>query len=85
MVAVMAEWRHMGETARFQETLRKLSMIDEAFVGDETGLGLGPAGTTGPGRQDRLAAAVSRVGGHRVTGVLPGMGPPRGPWPPRWR
>ena len=35
----------MSETARFQETLRKLAMIDEAFVRDQTGLGLGPAGT----------------------------------------
>lgn len=29
----------MGETARFQETLRKLAMIDEAFVRDQAGLG----------------------------------------------
>src|SRR6266516_5386315 len=29
--------------ARFQETLRRLAMIDEGFVEDETGLGLGPA------------------------------------------
>ena len=35
----------MSETARFQETLRKLAMIDEAFVRDQTGLGLDPAGT----------------------------------------
>ena len=35
----------MGETARFQETLRKLAMIDEAFVKHETGLGLDSAGT----------------------------------------
>ena len=35
----------MSETARFQETLRKLVMIDEAFVKDQTGLGLGPPGT----------------------------------------
>ena len=35
----------MSETARFQETLRKLAMIDEAFVRNQTGLGLGPAGT----------------------------------------
>ncbi len=34
----------MSETARFQETLRK-AMIDEAFVKDQTGLGLGPVGT----------------------------------------
>jgi 4-carboxymuconolactone decarboxylase len=35
----------MSETARFQETLRRLAMIDEAFVSDRTGLDLGPAGT----------------------------------------
>jgi 4-carboxymuconolactone decarboxylase len=35
----------MSKTARFQETLRKLAMIDESFVSDQTGLGLGPAGT----------------------------------------
>ena len=35
----------MSETARFQETLRKLAMIDEAFVKDQTGLGFGPVGT----------------------------------------
>jgi len=35
----------VGETARFQETLRKLAMIDEAFVRDQTGLGLDPAGS----------------------------------------
>ena len=33
----------MGQTARFQETLRRLAMIDEGFVEDEVGLGLGPA------------------------------------------
>ena len=35
----------MSQTARFQETLRRLAMIDEAFVADRAGLGLGPAGT----------------------------------------
>ena len=30
----------MGQTARFQETLRRLAMIDEGFVTDEAGLGL---------------------------------------------
>jgi 4-carboxymuconolactone decarboxylase len=35
----------MSETTRFRETLRKLAMIDEAFVKDRTGLGLGPPGT----------------------------------------
>jgi alkylhydroperoxidase/carboxymuconolactone decarboxylase family protein YurZ len=28
---------------RFQETLRRLAMIDEGFVKDQAGLGLGPA------------------------------------------
>jgi len=31
----------MGQTARFQETLRKLTMIDEVFVEGDAGLGLG--------------------------------------------
>jgi alkylhydroperoxidase/carboxymuconolactone decarboxylase family protein YurZ len=31
----------MGQTVRFQETLRRLAMIDEGFVTDEAGLGLG--------------------------------------------
>jgi 4-carboxymuconolactone decarboxylase len=30
----------MGQTARFQETLRRLAMIDEAFVEDQAGLRL---------------------------------------------
>jgi len=35
----------MSETARFQETLRRLAIVDEAFVGNQAGLGLDPAGT----------------------------------------
>ena len=35
--------RCVGQTVRFQETLRRLAMIDEGFVEDEVGLGLGPA------------------------------------------
>jgi 4-carboxymuconolactone decarboxylase len=31
----------MGQTARFRETLRRLAIIDEGFVEDEAGLGLG--------------------------------------------
>jgi 4-carboxymuconolactone decarboxylase len=45
MVASVAERRFMSETARFQETLRRLAMVDEAFVADQAGLGLDPAGT----------------------------------------
>ena len=45
MVAITAERRRMSQTARFQETLRRLAMVDVAFVTDQAGLGLGPAGT----------------------------------------
>jgi 4-carboxymuconolactone decarboxylase len=31
----------MGQTVRFQETLRRLAMIDEGFVEDQAGLGFG--------------------------------------------
>jgi alkylhydroperoxidase/carboxymuconolactone decarboxylase family protein YurZ len=36
----------MDQAARFQETLRRLAMIDEGFVEDAAGLGLGLAGTS---------------------------------------
>jgi alkylhydroperoxidase/carboxymuconolactone decarboxylase family protein YurZ len=36
----------MSQTARFQETLRRLAMIDETFVEDAAGTCLGPAGTS---------------------------------------
>jgi 4-carboxymuconolactone decarboxylase len=36
----------MGQTVRFQETLRRLAIIDEGFVTGEAGLGLGLAGIT---------------------------------------
>ena len=39
-------WRRLGQMARFRETLRRLAMIDEGFVVDEAGLGLGVAGTS---------------------------------------
>jgi alkylhydroperoxidase/carboxymuconolactone decarboxylase family protein YurZ len=35
----------MSETARFQETGHRLAIIDEAFAGNQAGLGLDPAGT----------------------------------------
>jgi 4-carboxymuconolactone decarboxylase len=49
----------MGQTVRFQETLRKLAMIDEGFVENEAGLGLDPAGKTD---LDPKTAALLRVG-----------------------
>ena len=36
----------MSQTARYHETLRRLAMIDEGFVGDEAGLGLDLARTS---------------------------------------
>ena len=49
----------MGQTARFQETLRKLAMIDEGFVEDEAGLALDPAGESA---LDPKTAALLQVG-----------------------
>ena len=45
MVAIAAERSYMSETARYRETLRRLAIVDEAFVGNQAALGLGPAGT----------------------------------------
>jgi 4-carboxymuconolactone decarboxylase len=49
----------MGETVRFQETLRRLAMIDEGFVEDQAGLGLGPAARSA---LDPKTAALLQVG-----------------------
>jgi len=57
----------MGQTARFQETLRRLAVIDEGFVEGEAGLGLGPACTPA---LDSKTAALLRVG------VSVAIGPP---------
>ena len=55
----------MGQAARFQETLRRLAMIDEGFVEDEAGLGLGPAGTSA---LDSKSAALLQVGASVAIG-----------------
>ncbi len=53
----------MDQTARFQETLRRLAIIDEGFVEGQVGLGLGlgPAGTSAldPKTAALLQVAVS--------------------------
>ena len=49
----------MGQTVRFQETLRRLAMIDEGFVEGEAGLGLDPAG---PSALNTKTAALLQVG-----------------------
>jgi len=53
--------RRMGETARFHETLRRLTMIDEGFVEDWAGLRLGPASASAldPKTAALLQVAVS--------------------------
>ncbi len=48
----------MGQTARFQETLRRLAMIDEAFVADEAGLGLVKTSVLAPQTAALLQLAV---------------------------
>jgi 4-carboxymuconolactone decarboxylase len=52
------ERRRVGQMARFQETLRRLAMIDEGFVEDEAGLGLDPAAALA---LDLRTAALLRV------------------------
>ena len=49
----------MSQTARYQETLRRLAMIDEGFVEDEAGLGLALASTT---TLDPKTAALLQLG-----------------------
>jgi acyl transferase domain-containing protein len=39
-------WRRMSQSVRFQQTLRRLAILDEAFVEDEARLGLDQAGTS---------------------------------------
>ena len=48
-----------GQTVRFQETLRRLAMIDEGFVEDEARLGLGLVSTSA---LDPKTAALLQVG-----------------------
>ena len=55
----------MSRMARFQQTLRRLAMGDEAFVQDEAGLGLDRAGTSTP---DPRTAALLRLGGRWLSG-----------------
>ena len=49
----------MSHTVRFQETLRRLTMIDEAFVEGQAGLGLGLSGAEA---LDAKTAALLRLG-----------------------
>jgi 4-carboxymuconolactone decarboxylase len=55
----------MGQMARFQETLRRLAMIDESFVEDDAGLGLGQVAASA---LDPKTVALLRVGASVAIG-----------------
>jgi alkylhydroperoxidase/carboxymuconolactone decarboxylase family protein YurZ len=55
----------MGQAVRFQETLRRLAMIDEAFVHDEAGLDLGLSATSA---LDPKTRALLQVGASVALG-----------------
>jgi len=59
----------VSQAVRFQETLRRLAMIDEAFVEDQAKLGMGPAGTVA---LDPRTAALLQLGASVATGA-PGV------------
>jgi 4-carboxymuconolactone decarboxylase len=58
----------MSQTVRFQETLRRLAMIDEGFVEDQAGLGMGLAGTSA---LPPKTAALLQLGASVATGAPP--------------
>ena len=55
----------MGQVTRFQETMRKLAMIDEGFVENEAGLGLGQVAASA---LDPKTVALLRVGASVAIG-----------------
>jgi 4-carboxymuconolactone decarboxylase len=59
---------YMGQTARFQETLRRLALIDESCVEDQAGLALGPAEGSS---LDPKTEALLRVGATAAIGASP--------------
>jgi 4-carboxymuconolactone decarboxylase len=59
---------YMGQTARFQETLRRLAMIDESCVEDQAGLALGPAEGSS---LDPKTEALLRVSAAAAIGASP--------------
>ena len=58
----------MNQTVRFQEIMRRLAIIDEGFVEDQTGLRLGLPGFL----LDPKTAALARVGALAAIGA-PGV------------
>jgi len=69
----------MGQTARFQETLRRLAMIDEGFVQDQAGLGLDPAERWALDPKTaallQVAVPVETALGHDVAAALEDLEP----------
>jgi alkylhydroperoxidase/carboxymuconolactone decarboxylase family protein YurZ len=55
----------MGQTVRFQDTLRRLTIIDEGFVTDEARLGVGLAAISA---LDPKAAALLQLGASVAIG-----------------
>lgn len=55
----------MGQTVRHEEILRRLAIVDDGFVEDRAGLGLGLAGAR---VLDPKTAALVRVGALAATG-----------------
>ena len=55
----------MGQTIRFQETLRRLAIIDEGFITGEAGLGLGLAQISA---LDPKTAALLQLGASVASG-----------------
>lgn len=62
------ERRNMSQTARFQDTLRSLAMIDEGFVKSEAGLALDAGGISA---LDPKTAALLQVGASVTIGSSP--------------
>jgi alkylhydroperoxidase/carboxymuconolactone decarboxylase family protein YurZ len=56
----------MGQTMRFQEILRRLTIIDEGFIEDQAVLGLG---LTGVSALDARTAALLRLGASAAIGA----------------
>ena len=56
----------MGQTMKFKEILRRLAIVDERFVGDQAGLGLGLAGTQ---VLDPKTGALIRLGALAAIGA----------------
>jgi alkylhydroperoxidase/carboxymuconolactone decarboxylase family protein YurZ len=65
MVAQAQSGDALSEIVRFQETLRRLAMIDEGFVQDEAGLGMDQAATSA---LDPKTAALLQLGASVAIG-----------------